>query len=420
MQISFIYVLITAEILLLLSGLCAALIFLLVRKQKKPETIAEPLLQQSEEELDTIDLSNSYIDFLEQQIERNSKKLKQVESSEEESPSEQDISAETENAAPPSRPPDEQQSELLQAREAFLLIEKEAADKTEHEIHFWDSLYAGIKGLLEKYKNTQESTDTVAKTTDMSTHRVESEEKVFYIETQGKKIDGEVNKLKDIIHEQENALSGMKKAMASAEAERPDESAAFDALRKNMQAIERQLNDSKMCMEVLEMENDRLQEEVDKMNARHNSLFEEGKEENAENDSLVDLKQMKEVVEQQELKIQQLIESIESLEIDTSQAEKLKATISDFSRTSREMMSCIVILEEENERLQAAANSSPDTDETTAPADEGEIDNIRSQVSSLEEALIKKDVAYAKLQDEFSSMETEYLAMYEAMHGNNG
>jgi hypothetical protein len=29
-------------------------------------------------------------------------------------------------------------------------------------------------------------------------------------------------------------------------------------------------------------------------------------------------------------------------------------------------------------------------------------------------------VDYAKLQEEFASMEKEYLAMYNAMHGNNG
>ncbi len=423
MEISLIYVLIVAEILLILSGLSITLIFFLIRKQKTAE-IPPPPLQQAKDELD---LSNSYIDFLDQQIDRNSQKLQQVENNETQQPVEEDISeenaAEAENADIPSPPPDELQSELLQAREAFLLLEKEAADKAEHEIHFWDSLYEGIKTLLEKYKTSETTTPT--ETIDLSTHSVESKEKVFYIETQGKKIDGEVNKLKDIIYEQENALSSMKKAMANAmqndDGTQPEESEVFEELRKNIEAIERQLNDSKMCMEVLEMENDRLQEEVDNMDARHNALFEE--KESTENDAVIDLDQMKEVIEQQELKIKQLIESIESLEIDTEQAEKLKQTIGDFSRTSKEMMSCIVILEEENERLQTELVEHPVDDvQTGDAAAAGEEDNnaVKTQISSLEEELIKKDVAYAKLQDEFSSMETEYLAMYEAMHGDNG
>lgn len=428
MEISLIYVLIAAEILLILFGLSITLIFLLIRKQKAAATIPSPPLQQAEDELDAIDLSNSYVDFLDQQIDRNSQKLQQVENSEAQQSGEEDISEENgdeaENENQPSPPPDELQSELLQTREAFLLLEKEAADKAEHEIHFWDSLYEGIKILLEKYKTSE--TDTLTETLDQSTHSVESKEKVFYIETQGKKIDGEVNKLKDIIYEQENALSSMKKAMANAmennEDMQPEESEIFEELRKNIEAIERQLNDSKMCMEVLEMENDRLQEEVDKMDARHSALFEE--KENTENDTVIDLDQMKEVVEQQELKIKQLIESIESLEIDATQAEKLKQTISDFSRTSKEMMSCIVILEEENERLQTESIEHPVDDvqqgEGTASTDEEDGNAFKAQISNLEEELIKKDVAYAKLQDEFSSMETEYLAMYEAMHGDNG
>ncbi|HED35807.1 MAG TPA: hypothetical protein ENJ08_16560 [Gammaproteobacteria bacterium] len=426
MEISLIYVLIVAEILLILFGLSITLVFLLIRKQKTTGTIPSSSLQQAENELDAIDLSNTYIDFLEQQIDRNSQKLQQVENSEAQQSAEEGVeedSLEAETTDESSPPPDESQSELLQAREAFLLLEKEAADKAEHEVHFWDSLYEGIKNLLEKYKSHETTTQTEA--VDKSTHSVESSEKVFYIETQGKKIDGEVNKLKDIIYEQENALSSMKKAMANAVRDtgdtQPEESEVFETLRKNIEAIERQLNDSRMCMEVLEMENDRLQEEIDKMDARHNALFEE--KEDTESDSVIDLDQMKEVVEQQELKIKQLIESIESLEIDTAQAERLKQTINDFSRTSKEMMSCIVILEEENERLQAESAEHPaegtQAEENTASAGTEDTDATRAQISNLEEELIKKDVAYAKLQDEFSSMETEYLAMYEAMHGDN-
>jgi len=301
MEIPVIYVMITAEVLLILLGLSATLIFLLMRnKPNAAQTAPETPLQQAEEELGTIDLDNNYIDFLEQQIERNSIKLKQAENIEEDTQTEETPDTETDTEAdstePPSPPPSELQSELLQAREAFLLIEKQAADKTEHEIHFWDSLYDGIKTLLEKYKSSETLTRTLDETTEPSAEKVQSEEKVFYIETQGRKIEGEVNKLKDIIYEQENALSSMKKAMVNARGDEQDESEAFQILRENIEAIERQLNDSKMCMEVLEMENDRLQEEVN----------------NPESDSLIDLDQMKEVVEQQELKINQLIESIES------------------------------------------------------------------------------------------------------------
>jgi len=84
-------------------------------------------------------------------------------------------------------------------------------------------------------------------------------------------------------------------------------------------------------------------------------------------------------------------------------------------------MSCIIILEEENERLQASTENEPLTKAENEESTDNEApDATKTQIAGLEEELIKKDVAYAKLQDEFSSMETEYLAMYEAMHGDNG
>ncbi|VAW61699.1 hypothetical protein MNBD_GAMMA09-3874 [hydrothermal vent metagenome] len=436
MEIPFIYVLISAEIMLILFGLSATLIFLLMRKKSSSDPLTETPESESNDELDAATASRNYINYIEKEIERNTIKINQKKNNGEDIDTETDKEAEKENDKTDesdneetddeetddntSPEPDEKQSKLLEAREEFLLIEKTAAEKTEHEIHFWDSIYNGIRDLLDKYKNTEETT-AVTETTQTVIQKEESKEKVFYIETQGKKIDGEVNKLKDIIYEQENALSSMQKAMASAESEHPGESESLSAIRENMEALERQLNDSKMCMEVLEMENERLQQEVDKIDARHNSLFEAPLENDTpEKEPIVDLEQMKAVIEQQELKIAQLIENIESLEIDTDQTDKLKETIGDFSRTAKEMMSCIAILEEENERLQASATTEEEQVEENEGQNAGEnedIDAVKKQLSGLEEELIKKDVAYAQLQDEFSSMETEYLAMYEAMHG---
>ncbi len=435
MQISLIIVLIVAELLLVLTGLCITLTIFLLRKPKvTEEPIDEPSAQPAEDELDAIELSNNYIDFLEQAMHRNTQKTQQQKNIEadiakEESDTanatddlETDEATEEESANTSNSPaPDEAQSKLLLIREQFLILEKTAAEKSEHEIHFWDSIYDGMKDLLEQFPSTK----TASTQTSSSAENVvvESKEKVFYIETQGKKIDGEVNKLKDIIYEQENALSSMKKAMQGAEEEHPEDSASLKILKEQMEAIERQLNDSKMCMEVLEMENNRLQEEVDKMDGRHDALFEETDNSSSdESSSIIDLDQMKEMVEKQDAKIQQLIDTIESLEIDASQSEKLKETLGDFTRSSKEMMSCICILEEENERLKASSEADDENTETTADsaaASSEDTAEIAGKISQLEEELIKKDVAYAQLQDEFSSMETEYLAMYEAMHGDN-
>ena len=427
MEISLIYVLIAAEVMFVLLGLSITFFILWFRKQKPVEVVVEPApLVDAESELDAIDLGSSYIDFLDQAIERNSTKLQQTENSnatDEESSENEDES--TESAPSPT----EEQIELLQAREKFLLVEKEAAEQDEHEINFWDRVYAGMQNLIEQFKTTEVITEVSTETETIVDEKVESKETVVYIETQGKKIDGEVNKLKDIIYEQENALSSLKKSLESAETDAPEDSPALQAIREQLEALERQLNDSKMCMEVLEMENDRLQEEVDKMGTRHGALFEEGDDEEDDSEdstSMIDLDQMKEVMAEQEAKIDQLLSTIDSLEIEASQAEKLKETLSGFTRTSKEMMSCIAILEEENERLQEASAHETDiasedvAEEAPIVANNEEAAELQSKVSELEEELIKKDVAFAQLQDEFSSMEAEYLSMYEAMHNSEG
>jgi len=425
MEISLIYVLIAAEVMFVLLGLSITFFILWLRKPKVVEVEPAPI-EDAESELGAIDLSSSYADFLDQAIERNSTKLQQTKNSndtDEESSESEDESTEV----APS--PTDEQIELLQAREKFLLVEKEAAEQVEHEINFWDRVYAGMQNLIEQFKTTEVITEVSTETETIVDEKIESKETVVYIETQGKKIDGEVNKLKDIIYEQENALSSLKKSLESAETDAPEDSPALQAIREQLEALERQLSDSKMCMEVLEMENDRLQEEVDKMGTRHGALFEEGSDEeddSKDSTSMIDLDQMKEVMAEQEAKIDQLLSTIDSLEIEASQAEKLKETLNSFTRTSKEMMSCIAILEEENERLQEAtaheSDEQPeDTAETTAViSNDEEAAELQSKVSELEEELIKKDVAFAQLQDEFSSMEAEYLSMYEAMHNSEG
>lgn len=438
MQISLIYILIVAELLLMLLGLSLTLAIMLLRKPKVSEEAEDAEAPPAENtELSSINLGNNYLDFLEQAIEDNDNKLKQLTSPDNDLINEQNnelpeaeensINSSEEEAtellaiedsdatdiigiADPTGPI-KAHSALLQARQQFLLIEKKAAQHVEQDANFWNDIYADIETLLEQYKTTEtihsESTSTEIQT--------ESTDKVFYIETQGKKVGTEVNKLKDIISEQENALSSMKKALEGAEEEHPEDSASLALLREQLAVIETQLNDSKMCMGIMEMENDRLQEEINKMQII-SSDSEQGPSENTTEPN-IDLEQMREVAAAQESKIQKLIDTIDSLKLDAEQTEKLKETLNEFAHSSKEMMGCIAILEEENERLSSSEEAETTSPESAAEADSSE--DEQTKINELEEELIKKDVAYAQLQDEFNSMETEYLAMYEAMHGDN-
>jgi len=517
MNIPTIYILFSAEFFVILIAV-GIFIFLRRRKLKNEEIKEEP---ESEEET-TVEIGNSYIDFIDQEIlKQNELSFKEPLTDEENEPdpdkdeSEPDDNEDTDDEETEAI---DDRTKLLGIRSRFLNIEKEAAEITEDDDAFWEKIVSGMQEISDDLTTIEE---IPVETEQEEEEKPKSDEdKVLYIETQGKKIDGEVNKLKDIISGQEHTLNDLQKALKNAEenlGEGSDfqDSEEFQELKTQTNNFERQISDSKMCMEVLEMENNRLQVEVDDLQGRYNELFKKQEEadneqateisENNENidnmkttldkqeqqitelsstidklelssqeaDTLKDklsefarnsqemmgciailedeneslnkkinaleekssdtentetsnaqenLGQMQEVLDQQEKKINELLSAIDELQLSAEQTEKLKSTIQDFARSSQEMMGCITILEEENDNLQKSISNTESTpDEPTtpeaAPASDEKLNNLKTKIKSYEKEIIKKDVAYAKLQDELSTIEKEYQAIYEQLHG---
>jgi hypothetical protein len=398
MQIPLIYILIAAEALFLLLVACVILGIVTYKLSRRP--VQKTVVTEAHH----VDISTSYAEYLAQEIVRNDTQTHALNMTE--------PSAEENTGAVPH-------GKLLEMREHFLQTERLATDHHENPAAFWDQIYRGMQDAFDKFGHVEQHTEIISDTT--VDHQHSSEEKVFYIETQGKKIDGELNHLKDIIFDQENTVNGLKKALKKAEeqhANDPESVEMISELRNQIENFERQLRDSKMCMEVLEMDNNRLQTEVASLEKRYTEAFGEKQEKSEESQSPVDIEQLRSIIDNQERKITELSRTIDGMQLESGQADKLKKTLDEFVRNSREMMNCIAILEEENEHMhEMLAETGQDTEATTAG---GLPDEMKVQIKKLEEELIKKDVAYAKLQDEFASMEKEYLAMYNAIHGNNG
>lgn len=408
MQISLITLFALLEIILFLLGATITLgIMLYLRKSQNAQTQQQnTFTQPPEATADAINLDNSYIDHLEQAMQRNQQQLEQQSAETPEAEAETDTEA---NADSDENQTANKQLQYLQARQQFLELEKQAAQKTDDEDAFWHDINSGMQALLEKFKSSELNTETV---TEFQQQK-EVKEKVFYVETQGRKVDNEVNKLKDIIYDQENALSSMQKNLARAVEETPQESESLSELQQQFSTLERQIVDSKMCMDILETENERLQDELHKIQ----SQLPQDTESDDESGSTIEISQIKEVVRQQKERIKQLQAIIESLEIDKDKSEELQTHLSAFTRSSEEMMSCITILEEENERLQDEVHTIEDSlqHEMGDAGESEQLEEMQAKINQLEEEVVKKDLALAQLQEEFSSMETEYLAMYEAM-----
>ena len=419
MYISLIYVLFSAEFMLIMTALAVSMgIYIYKKKLYREDSVitSEPIDQSSE---NIVDIGNSYSDYIDQEIERNKEKIAQLEAA-----NSTEADTETDEDSSETSANNRENIELLNARGMFLDIEKEASSHADNEGAFWKSLYKGFKNAIKKFrgKDKDATTETIVNT------KKEQTEKVFYIETQGKKVDTEVNKLKDIIYEQENVLNSMRKSLNTAKQNLPDDSTSsneeLEQLMAQLEAFEQQVNDSRMCMDVLELENTRLQDELSQLEHEFEEIASSKSTSEGKSEPVINLDEMKEIIQKQENQIKELTNTINSLKIDKNQAERLKTTIGDFARTSQEMMGCINILEEENERLQHELDEIHQNTDTGVDTDADNeltelLESHETKISQLEEDIIKKDVAYAKLQDEFSSMEKEYLAMYEALHGEN-
>ena len=382
MYIPFIYILFAAEVTVIFVLISIILGAILHRKSShKPAATINVANEQK-----VINLGSSYIESLDHELIKNTTQT-----------------STPINSKNTGEPTPKANNALLKIRESFLKLERSSAEHAGNDIVFWEKMLTGLKTLADHFITVASVTTTITNNT------AAPKEKIFYIETQGKKIDGEVNRLKDIIFEQENTLSELMKTVKKAEDAQGGDiknNMAMTELRAQLGNFDRQMRDAKTCMDVLEIENQRLQEEINKLQA----------EKSAGEDS-ADMQGMRDTLEKQKGQISSLNQTIDDLKLTTEQTAKIKATLNDFARSSQEMMTCITILEEENERLAALVGDNDGG--SSAGTTGGDSAELKKQIKKLEEELIKKDVAYAKLQDEFSSVEKEYLSMYNSMHGDN-
>ncbi|MDH5472042.1 MAG: hypothetical protein OEY61_04240 [Gammaproteobacteria bacterium] len=407
MSVPYLYIYLSSEILL---GLLVTCVFLFLKNRKltalieKLKDIINNLKSNSSLNEISLDEENNFSTFLEQELIRTSDKIKTLDTI----PLDEEDKAITES--------NQKHKNLLIIRNEYLNMEKTALDHNDNENTFWNHLYTGIQDIHGKFFT---EVNEIINHEEIHVEKIikKSTETVLHIEPQSKKIDAEVNKLKDIIYDQENSLSALSKALkeASSHKNNSEASESFNQLYGLVTNLERNIEESRVCMEILESENDRLQGKLAEFETKYNSMCEQlaSGQTNTEPQSSENVEQLRSTLEEQNQKISELAETVDHLQLEASQAEKLKATLKEFTRGSQEMMTCITILEEENvhllDRIDELQNNS-------SASGDGDTDELNKKIILLEEEIIKKDVAYAKLQDEYASMEKEYLNMYESIH----
>ena len=366
MNIPNLLVYISAEILIALT-IISAILFLKNRKLSllidKLKAIVNDLKNNTSLDENSFDLSNDYTGYLDQELNRNQGKLKSLDT----------IPLDEEDAETTQK--NETNKALLNIREAFLNTEKKSADHSDNENAFWDSIYTNIQDISDTHLTHKEE---ITNLEEIHVEKIinKSSDNVEQIESQGTKIDAEVNKLKDIIFDQENSLTALSKALSEVNTDKDGAEIAADIEKftEQLGKLERNIEESKVCMEILESENDRLQGELSEFETKYNSMCEQlatGEPQTStstESQPNENIDQLKNTLEQQNGQISELTDAIDGLQLEAEQAEKLKSTLEEFTRGSQEMTTCITILEEENERLldrvEELENTSPQAGET--------------------------------------------------------
>lgn len=393
MYISKIYLMFTAEFILILLAVCASLIIYIIKRPRSTKPSVETKTESTQA---------SYSGYLEQEMLKNESQTQQLIEKESSQPSE----------AGATNSDDEKQSQLLKLREMFLKTEFSSTQHTEDDNKYWNTLYSGLKDIGEQFKQLEIRIETEQ---DYVVTENKSE-KVFYIETQGKKVDTEINRLKDIIYQQDSTLNGLKSVLDRASEHLSDDDEELNKFKTEVARFEQQVNDSKVCMEVLELENQRLQDEIDKLEHQL-----EAQSEITAGDSAAisdNVNQLKQTLTNQEQQIDAMNQLMEELQLDADEADHLKSTISTITQGSKEMAGCITILEEENDNLHQKIEDLKVQIRSDAVNEDASSEELIHKIKTLEQEIIKKDVAFAKLQDEYTSMEKEYVSMYEKVHGD--
>lgn len=133
-------------------------------------------------------------------------------------------------------------------------------------------------------------------------HSTDVEEKTLIIEKTQNKVNTETNKLKDIIFDQGNKINNLLKQLKNNTLSIEGDS----DLVQQLEALEKSQQETSMCMDVLEMENHRLLEELENLQAGNN---------NGNNEELTTkITELEKIIESKDRDLEQLNKEFDSIQ----------------------------------------------------------------------------------------------------------
>jgi len=313
---------------------------------------------------------------------------------------------------------------LLGLRKKFLELELAAHALEKNPVQFQHTLAAGFSELIEQMRPEAETvTLAAAQETTMQPSSAEPATADETAAPRGKldTHDQEFNRLKQVINNQQDAMSALRAELKARESDIED----LDGILRKLDELEAHDGELQPCLKILEHENEQLKaaKSADRGNgAKVKSL------------SPAQLGGLKNMIGNQQKTIANLQDLIKELAPEASKAADLEAAINGIQRANQELNSCVAVLEDENAMLRAeleSVNAQLDREEALRDAaveavnvvpDAGEPDGdgssadeekqqLEIKVQELEALVEFKDAAIEELEKQYNKLEAKYHAL---------
>jgi predicted RNase H-like nuclease (RuvC/YqgF family) len=278
----------------------------------------------------------------------------------------------------------------LAVRQDFLNLELEAQEVVDDPMAFQEKLDTGLQALLEQYRPPPEIVTETVQLVEEAAVEAEPEPaatapaRIAEDELHKK----EVMRLRDLIGHQQDTMRNLRNELES----RSGELDELEMIVAQLDAFEAQTTELVRCIEVLESENERLRQ------AREAGSV------TGAGTSPEELNRLKDMVNEQQTTIGKLQGMLEQLRPEAGKAHELEDMINDVVKSNKELNTCIMVLEDENQSLR----NQLDVLEAKAgtPAGDMSVDlaAFQQKIQELESLLEFKDATLEQLEQDIDRL----------------
>lgn len=288
--------------------------------------------------------------------------------------------------------------EWLVARRRFLELELDAQAMAGDPMAFQEMLDGGFQALLDEcrpaYEDTAEDKAEDAQLVEATEPEAEEADVQEPVNTRVSDDDlhkKEMMRLRDLIGHQQDAMRNLRSELES----RSGEIDELETIVAQLDAFETQMTELVRCIEVLEQENERLKQ------AREEGV-DAGPGTNPE-----ELNRLKDMVNDQQSTIGNLQTMLEQLRPEAGKAHDLEDMLNDVVKSNRELNTCIMVLEDENQSLRDQLNTREKLGDTLEDEDGADIAVFQQRIQELESLLEFKDATLEQLDQDIDRLRKE-------------